>query len=62
MRQLSIALGAFGNPAPPAPTSKHALRLCQRLFYPSVGQLDLRFADDRPECLFFNQYDFDSRL
>jgi hypothetical protein len=52
IRQLLFARSLLGNPAPPALIPKHALRLCQRLFYPSVSELDIRFAGDRPECFF----------
>jgi hypothetical protein len=52
IRQLLFDQSVLGNPAPPPLISKHALRLCQRLFYPSVSQLELRFTGDRLKSLF----------
>jgi hypothetical protein len=52
IRQLLFDQSVLGNPTPPALIPKHALRLCQRLFYPSVSRLELRFAGDRLESLF----------
>jgi len=52
IRHLLFDQSVLGNPAPPAPIPKHALRLCQRIYYPSVSQLELRFAGNRLESLF----------
>ncbi len=58
IRQLLFDQSVLGNPAPPAPIPTHALRLCQRLFYPSVSQ-DLPLILNQYD---FNKYDFSSRL
>jgi len=51
IRQLLFDQSVLGNPAPPALIPKITLRHCQRFFYPSVSQLELRFAGDRLESL-----------
>src|SRR5262245_6554224 len=52
MRQLSFARSAFGNPALLAPTSKHTLRLCQRVFFIPVSASLICDLPAWLECLF----------